>query len=142
MRTAVSRLLVPGLILAMQAWCNVDRPRIGAPEGSFTPAKFSVKVGEAVETVEGSAVTPPFVSAGRDAIYLGRTFVEPDYGAGAAGVAMLSHRYWVDRFQSAATVIGQRIVVDGQTRTIIGVAAPHFQPDGAGLLWIPKVPSG
>jgi hypothetical protein len=138
MRAAVSRLLVPGLILAMQMGCSVDRPRLGAPEGSYTQAKLSVKVAEAVETIDGSAVTPKFFSAGPDAVYVGRAFVEPDYATGATGVAMLSHRYWVERFESSPAVIGSRIVVDGQTRTIVGVAAPNFQPDGAGLLWIPK----
>jgi len=140
MRTAVSRLLVTGLMVGMQAWCNIDRPRIGAPEGSFTAATFSVKVGDASTTVEGSAVAPQFFSSGRDALFLGRAFVEPDYAASAVGVAMLSHRYWADRFQAAPALIGQRIVVDGQARTIIGVAAQNFQPDGAGLLWIPKHP--
>jgi hypothetical protein len=137
MRSAVSRLFVPWLILSMQMWCNVERPRIGAPEGSFTPAKFSVKVGEVTETVDGAVVTAQFLSAG-NVILLGRGFVEPDNAAGAQGVAVLSHRYWTERFQSAPTVIGTKIVVDGRPRLIVGVAQPAFDPDRAGLLWIPK----
>jgi hypothetical protein len=110
-------------------------PKFGAPEGSYTPGTFKVKIGDIEETVTGAAVTTPFFAAVGP--QLGRVFIGPDFAGEGAGVVVLSQQYWVERFTSSPTVIGQDIVVDGRRRTIVGVMPVAFQPKDAGLIWIP-----
>ena len=60
---------------------------------------------------------------------IGRTFDERDDrpGGGDAGpVAVLSHRYWRQRFSSDPRVLGSTIHLEQQAFQIVGVAAPGF----------------
>ena len=71
---------------------------------------------------------------------LGRGFRAEECGsAGAAGVTVISHRFWQGRFGGDPAVVGKTLVLNGHTFTIIGVAAPGFQ--GAHILsadiWAP-----
>ena len=90
---------------------------------------------DAEESVPGAAVTAQFFAAENVRPQLGRAFIGSEPGA---AVAILNHRYWVERFHSAPSVVGMTIVVDGRTRTIVGVTPEAFQPEGAGMIWIPK----
>jgi predicted permease len=51
---------------------------------------------------------------------------EDDRAPGASPVAVLSHAYWQARFGSDPGVVGDTLVVNGQTLTIVGVAPPKF----------------
>jgi len=51
----------------------------------------------------------------------GRT---PDSSDGP--VAIISHRLWRARFAGTSEVLGRSLTIDGQTYTLIGVAAPQF----------------
>jgi hypothetical protein len=134
-RTVFGALAAIGIV-----GCTQAPKRLGAPQDSDTPATFKVRVADTEEAVAGAAVTAQFFAAERVMALLGRSLVEPDFLPGGAGVAVLHHRYWTERFQSAPSVIGTTIVVDGRPCVIVGVAPPAFQPEGAGLLWIPKKP--
>ena len=127
------------LIIAL-AGC-AGPPKLAAPRDSYTPGSFKVTIDGADETVQGSTVTAPFFAAEQVQPLLGRFFIaNAEYQPQLPGlnVAVLSHRYWVERFKSAPTVIGSKVVVDGRPRVIVGVAPPTFDPEGAGLIWIPK----
>jgi hypothetical protein len=115
-------------------------PKQGAPTGSYAPATFKVKIADVEEAVPGAAVTAQFFAAEDVRPLLGRNFIDAEFAGQGAGVTMLSHRYWVERFASDPGVIGRRIAVDGRPRTVVGVAPPTFQPENAGSLWIPKTP--
>ena len=138
-RRIVRRWLVVAPILACMA-CAVFQveKRVGAPEGSYTPARLAVVVKGASEMLDGAAVTPEFFAAEKITPFLGRFFVDAEYGSVPQSVAVLSHRCWVDRFDSAPAVVGTAVQVDGKPRVIVGVAPPRFEPDRAGSLWIPK----
>jgi predicted permease len=58
---------------------------------------------------------------------LGR-LLEPadDVVIGGHPVAVLSHRYWQDRFGGREDVLNQQLVVNGQTMTIVGVTPRGF----------------
>jgi MacB-like periplasmic core domain len=128
-RTAFVALAVLALTACMPP------PKFGAPQGSYAPATYKVKVAESEETVAGAAVTAQFFTTAKP--QLGRVITGSEFLGGGAGVAVLSQRYWVERFQSSPTAIGQQIAVDGRARTIVGVMPEAFQPEGAGLIWIP-----
>ena len=128
-RTAFVALAVIGI-----AGC-MPPPKFGAPEGSYAPATYKVKVADSEETVAGAAVTGQFFTTTKP--LMGRAMIGSDFLGGGAGVAVLSHPYWVERFQSSPAVIGQEIAVDGRRRTIVGIMPAAFQPEGAGRIWIP-----
>jgi MacB-like periplasmic core domain len=137
MRSRPSWTVFGALVLTGLAGCTQPRT-LGAPQGSYTPGTFTVKIAETEAAVAGAAVTTEFFTAEGVRPLLGRSFVEPDFAKERAAVAILNHRYWVEQFQSSPAVIGSKIVVDGRPHVIVGVAPPAFQPEGAGLIWIPK----
>ena len=58
---------------------------------------------------------------------LGRLFSKHDDSPGSVETAMLSHGYWQRKFGGDRSVIGNRIVVDGRAREIIGVMPQGFR---------------
>jgi MacB-like periplasmic core domain len=139
MRVRSARLVFGTLVMIALAGC-APPPKLGAPPGSFAKAAFRVGVAGAEEFVLGAAVTAQFFAAEGVRPALGRLFTEGDFAPGEYGVAILSDRYWTERLRSDPAVIGTKIVVDGRQRVIVGVTPPEFQPEGAGLVWIPKRP--
>jgi predicted permease len=73
------------------------------------------------EYVDGSFFSVLGVKA-----YSGRVFSTEDDRAGAAPVAVLSHRAWQTAYASDPSIIGARFVIEGQAFTIIGVTPPGF----------------
>jgi predicted permease len=58
---------------------------------------------------------------------IGRTFTEDEAAASPATVVVLSHGLWVRRFGVAPDVLGQRILINGIAREVIGVMPPGFE---------------
>ncbi len=56
----------------------------------------------------------------------GRLITTADDRRGCAGVAVLSHSFWQDRFAGAESAVGSTISLDNHSYPIIGVAAPGF----------------
>jgi hypothetical protein len=142
MRTAepiVQRGVVLVVAVGWAACGGFQQPqRIGAPDGSYAPMRLTIAIDGTSEVIDGAVVTPQFFTAENLKPLLGRFFVDGDFASGPKGVAVLSHRYWVDRFQSAPGVIGSVVEIEGRSLVIIGVAPPTFLPDRGGSLWIPK----
>lgn len=70
---------------------------------------------------------------------LGRTLTEED-DRERQPLAVLSYRYWQDRLGSDASVINQKIVVNGVPMTVVGVTARGFHGTTTGTspdLWTP-----
>ena len=58
---------------------------------------------------------------------LGRLIAPADTGTvGGAPVAVLSHDYWQTRFEGSPGILGQSLVVNGQSLTVVGVAPEGF----------------
>ena len=56
----------------------------------------------------------------------GRVFTENDDRAGAAPVAVLSHRVWQTIYGGDTSVVGSTFLVEGHPVTIVGIAPPGF----------------
>jgi hypothetical protein len=56
----------------------------------------------------------------------GRLIVDDDDRSGAAPVAVLSYRYWQNRFAANPGAIGRAILINNTPFTIVGVSAPGF----------------
>jgi predicted permease len=102
--------------------------------------ELSLRVTDSAERVFASAVTTNYFRAlGVPAMY-GRVFgIEDGEQMGASPVAVLSHRFWVRRFDSDPSVVGRTVHLNGHPFTIVGVSREDFggmtilTPD----LWIP-----
>jgi putative ABC transport system permease protein len=72
---------------------------------------------------------------------LGRDFSASEGQRGGNRVVMLSHQFWVSEFGQAHNVIGQSLMLDSLSYTIVGVlpAGFTFQPLGNDTqIWIPR----
>jgi hypothetical protein len=70
----------------------------------------------------------------------GRTFDNETDDANAPPRAVISHDYWMRRFQGDPSVVGRTILVDGLRVAITGVAAPGFAGEVVGMktdIWLP-----
>jgi predicted permease len=78
--------------------------------------------GQDAEALQGARVSAPFFDVHGVSPILGRSF-QPDEDAygGATDVVILSEGTWRRRFGAAAEVIGRTLVLDGVTRTVVGV---------------------
>ncbi|MGH9864577.1 MAG: ABC transporter permease, partial [Candidatus Acidiferrales bacterium] len=72
---------------------------------------------------------------------LGRTFLPDEDQPGGNRVAVISHGFWLREFGGARNTIGQRLALDSQSYTIIGILPGDFsfQPLGNDIpIWIPR----
>lgn len=56
----------------------------------------------------------------------GRAFLPDEDRRGGAPVVIISHALWLSRFGGSATALGQRLVLDGQPRIIVGITPAGF----------------
>src|SRR6266699_3518605 len=58
--------------------------------------------------------------------WIGRLLTEADDQEGAPPVAVMSYRIWKEKYGSDPSVVGASYQINGQSFTVIGVAAPGF----------------
>jgi putative ABC transport system permease protein len=71
--------------------------------------------------------------------YLGRSLEPSDYEAGASPVFVMRYVTWANQFAADPSLVGKTFVLNGVSRTLVGIAAPRFAWGGANL-WIPRGP--
>src|SRR5579862_2098127 len=59
-------------------------------------------------------------------LMLGRSFTAEEDQLGAGRVALVSHGFWKRKLGSSSDVLGQRLVLDGEGYTIVGVVPSNF----------------
>src|SRR5215831_10723303 len=77
--------------------------------------------------VEGGRVSANFFSVLGVAPALGRSFAPDEDRHGAKPVALLSDKFWRERFSADPQIVGRAITVDGEPFTVIGVMPRGFQ---------------
>jgi len=95
---------------------------IGALSSSFDVAMTGS--GDPLK-VTAARIAPSLLDVLRVRSALGRAFGEADGLENAASVALLSHRFWRDRFGSDPGIVGRMLTIDG-----IGVEVAGVMPDG------------
>ena len=93
-------------------------------------------------TVElrGTSVSPSLFPMLRATPHLGRLFFDTEARESADGVALLSHRAWVNHFASDPDVVGSVIDLSGEPRAVVGVLPEGFYfPDPDNEVWTPFV---
>ena len=58
---------------------------------------------------------------------LGRAFLSDEDLAGRGNVVMLSDAFWQERFHRDPGILGRKIILDGQSNTIVGVLPASFR---------------
>src|SRR5262249_21192622 len=93
-------------------------------------------VGEA-ERLNGQVITSDFFPALSIRLAFGRSFLPEEDRPGASGVVILSYGLWRRRFGSNPDVVGHSVKLDGQDRTVVGIAAPDLWLPYEADLWVP-----
>jgi putative ABC transport system permease protein len=89
------------------------------------------------EQVAGFRVMPGFFATLGVAPILGRSFTDAEARPGADRVVILSHTFWLRRFDADQAVVGRTMRLDGAPFEVVGVMPPRFVlPYGADV-WAP-----
>lgn len=93
----------------------------------FAPLyELTAVVNNQAEIVRGQAVSGGYYTGLGVQPILGRAINDADDNVASTPVAMLSHKYWAERFASDPNVVGQQIKLNNIAFTIIGVTPPAF----------------
>jgi putative ABC transport system permease protein len=94
--------------------------------GDFSTVEFTlIGFGREPRLVRAGVVNGSFFEVMGLRPVLGRLLDTSDDGQGAAGAAVLTHRFWKDVLNSDPTVVGQSIRLGGSTAaTVVGVLEP------------------
>jgi len=96
--------------------------------------------GEGTQRFDGNYVTPgTFEFLGIPALY-GRVMQQADYEPGAPPVFVLRYKTWVKSFGADPGIVNKTFVLNGASRTLIGIMPPRFGW-GDAEMWIPDKPS-
>ena len=88
---------------------------------------FKVTTPDGIESIDGLWVSGNFHAVAGVPMALGRGFAaERDRDVGGSMIAVISDHYWARRFNRAPDVLGQTLVLNRHTVTIVGVTAPEF----------------
>jgi predicted permease len=67
----------------------------------------------------------------------GRVFLPQEDQPGAAPVAIISYSLWQRRFGGSTETIGQQLVLEGKSYSIVGIAPAGFRIDGEADIYMP-----
>ena len=120
---------------------------IQAAAGSFVSAGFiaadqrvDVHLPGRVLRVPLAKVTAGVWSVAAVSPLLGRCFQAQDLAGGEGKLAVLSHEFWRETFNSDRGIVGQRLRLDDGVYEVLGVMPAGFSLAGKqAQLWIPKV---
>ncbi len=94
---------------------------------AFAPIyEVTAVTGEQAEVVRGQVVSGDYYAGLGLQPHVGRTITNTDDNSAAPPVVMLSHQYWLERFNANPSVVGQQLKLNHATFTIIGVTPPDF----------------
>jgi predicted permease len=104
-----------------------DQSRTLAAVGLWRTTTVNVTGAERPEQVPTVLVTSDVLPMLGVPPLLGRTFSEDDATPGHPGTVILSYAYWQRRFGGDASIVGRRLVLDGEAADIVGVMPARFR---------------
>src|SRR3954465_11507234 len=116
-----------------------DRSRTLEDAGAYGSYDYLVRQpGFDPSRLHGATVSPSVFRLLRVTPAIGRFFIEGEDAAGPAPSVVLSDRVCRNRFAADPAAVGRTLEIDGERRTIVGVARPELPfPDPRVLFWIP-----
>jgi putative ABC transport system permease protein len=113
---------------------------------AYTSVGYNLAAGTGAEHLRGMPVSSRYFSVLGVQPFLGRDFIPDDNGGGGQRVAIISYSLWARRFGADPAQIGQKILLNGDPYTLIGVMPRGFSPiaaatdlpnSGAADVWTP-----
>jgi predicted permease len=104
-----------------------EENRVFQDVGMWSPGEWSMTGQGAPEKVRGLSVSHRFLAVLGVQPALGRGFAAADEDPHSDSTVLLSDGYWKSRFGGERSVLGRRILLDGNAYTVIGVMPPQFQ---------------
>src|SRR5262245_55429282 len=104
--------------------------------GAYKAGSFNLTGKGTPARVEASFMTSGAFSALGVQPGLGRLFTEDDDKIGAASMVVLSHSLWQSRYGGRADILNQKITLDQQPHTIVGVMPAGFTFPASVDLWM------
>lgn len=103
----------------------------------FAPYGFMMKTPDGIQPVDGASVSAGFFKALGVTPVLGRDSYPGEDAQSAARVALLSYGAWQKRYGGRKDVLGQAVILNGNTVSIIGVLPQgfHFVPAEPADFW-------
>ncbi|HEX4954855.1 MAG TPA: ABC transporter permease [Thermoanaerobaculia bacterium] len=95
--------------------------------------------GDRPQRFSGGFVTPNVFNVLRVGPILGRSLQAADSDPSAEPVVLLGHSVWTNRFGADPAIVGRRVRVNSQERTIVGVMPEGFLFPFREHLWVPLV---
>jgi len=114
-----------------------ERNRSFTGIAGFIESRPTVVLGDVPERVAGAMVNANFFQVLDVTPALGRALQPSDEVPGAGRVAVISHRFWRERFSGNPAILGQAIRVNSELHTIVGVMPPDIDYPSKALIWIP-----
>lgn len=105
---------------------------------SFHVELFEVRVGEAIENVNGAAVTSAFFREANVLPLLGREFLDEEYQTASVRVVVMAASLWQRQFGGDPALIGKSLHINEQQYTVVGILPKTFQLPTGAELWIPQ----
>ena len=96
-----------------------------------------VSTGDETERVRAARVTPEFFPLFRTNAIHGRTFLPDDLRESSEEVIVIGHAFWQRRFGGSPDVIDSKVIVGGQSATIVGIMPAGFTFPVDAELWAP-----
>ncbi len=94
---------------------------------AYRPAGYNLSGEGEPEHLHGEMISAGFFEILGVKPVIGRTFSNDDDHRGAAPAVMVSEGFWRRDFGAARNIIGQRLVLDGVGRTVVGVVPSGFR---------------
>ncbi len=100
---------------------------------------FNVNFGGVADRVESAVVSPSLFQVLGVQAQHGRVFLSEEGHAGHERVVLLSDGLWKRRFGAEPTVLGRKLIMNGESYQIVGVLPRGFQFPPDAEVWTPLV---
>src|SRR2546426_1845770 len=90
------------------------------------------------EAIRSWVVSPGFFEALGAPPLLGRTFLPEEYQQGAGPVVVLGYNWWQQHFGGDRNLIGQKLTLNNQATTVVGIMPPEFEYPPGREVWAPR----
>jgi hypothetical protein len=124
-------------ILVLLGACESGTHYADPPPDSYSTTRLTVRRNGVDTTVNAARIDAAFLRATGVHALLGRAFIDGDYTP-SGRVALLSNALWRGALNSDPAVIGQPIVVNGDSLTVVGVLPADFGVPPGTALWVPR----
>ncbi|HEY2626370.1 MAG TPA: ABC transporter permease [Candidatus Udaeobacter sp.] len=89
------------------------------------------------ERIRGASVMADYLTTLGVKPVLGRGFTLEEDQPGGPGVALIGYGFWQKHFGGNTSVIGEKLNLEGRSRTVVGVMPPGFDLPEAAEIWLP-----